>query len=162
MGVPKERTGGGIVRQKMQFQPEKAPSAGKIGQPLKCEPNPYRSANSLRAREEHHSPEQAMTYSAQDIANALLRIKEDGFVLDNDAFGYAAIRWDARKVRQDLREAGYAGAELVQGRMMNEGEEICWLYNPEQVGKGKVDRLAAARHSALYGEYSCGECLDPV
>jgi hypothetical protein len=93
-----------------------------------------------------------MTYSAQDIANALLRIKEDGFVLDNDAFGYAAIRWDARRLRRDLREAGYAGADLVQGRMTNEGEDICWLYDPGKIGKGKVDGLAAARHSALYGE----------
>ena len=93
-----------------------------------------------------------MTYSAQDITNALLRIKEDGFVLENDAFGYAAIRWDARKVRRHLREAGYAGAELVQGRMLNEGEEICWLYNPDAIGKREVDGLAAARHSALYGE----------
>lgn len=93
-----------------------------------------------------------MTYSAQDITNALLRIKEDGFVLDNDAFGYAAIRWDSRRLRRDLREAGYAGAELIQGRMLNEGEEICWLYDPGKVGKDKVDRLAAARHSALYGE----------
>ncbi|PZR96880.1 MAG: hypothetical protein DI537_00810 [Stutzerimonas stutzeri] len=93
-----------------------------------------------------------MTYSAHDITNALLRIKEDGFVLDNDAFGYAAIRWDARRLRRDLREAGYAGAELVQGRMLNGGEEICWLYDPAKVGKGEVDGLAAARHSALYGE----------
>lgn len=93
-----------------------------------------------------------MTYSAQDITNALLRIKEDGFVLDNDAFGYAAIRWDARRVREHLREAGYAGAELIQGRMKNEGEDICWLYDPAKVGKGEVDSLAAARHSALYGE----------
>ena len=74
-----------------------------------------------------------MTYSAQDITTALLRIKEDGFVLDNDAFGYA-------------------GAELAQGRMTNEGEEICWLYDPGKVGKGEVDSLAAARHSVLYGE----------
>ncbi|MEI5666279.1 hypothetical protein WBO78_15130 [Bosea sp. CCNWLW174] len=93
-----------------------------------------------------------MTYSAQDITNALLRIKEDGFVLDNDAFGYAAIRWDARRLKRDLREAGYAGPELAQGRMMNEGESICWLYNPDAVAKDSVDRLAAARHSALYGE----------
>jgi hypothetical protein len=93
-----------------------------------------------------------MTYSAHDITNALLRIKEDGFVLDNDAFGYAAIRWDARRLRRDLREAGYAGAELVQGRMLNGGEEICWLYDPAKVGKGEVDGLAAARHSALYRE----------
>lgn len=93
-----------------------------------------------------------MTYSSQDISNALLRIKEDGFVLDNDAFGYAAIRWDVRRLRRDLREAGYAGAELVQGRMTNEGEDICWLYNPEKVGKDQIGNLAAARHSALYGE----------
>lgn len=93
-----------------------------------------------------------MTYSAQDITTALLRIKEDGFVLDNDAFGYAAMRWDMRRLRRDLREAGYAGAELAQGRMTNEGEEICWLYDPGKVGKGEVDSLAAARHSVLYGE----------
>jgi hypothetical protein len=93
-----------------------------------------------------------MTYSAQDITNALLRIKEDGFVLDNDAFGYAAIRWDSRRLRRDLREAGYAGPELLQGRMTNEGEDICWLYDPDKVAKGEVDSLAAARHSALYGE----------
>ena len=52
----------------------------------------------------------------------------------------------------DPVEAGYAGAELVQGRMLNEGEEICWLYNPDAIGKSEVDGLAAARHSALYGE----------
>ena len=93
-----------------------------------------------------------MTYSAQDLTNALLRIKEDGFALDSDAFGYAAIRWDARRLKRDLREAGYAGAELAQCRMMNGGESICWLHNPDMVAKEKVDRLAAARHSVLYGE----------
>lgn len=129
-----------------------APMLREIGKPLKCELNPYQSAKGLQARKDYHSPEQAMTYSSQDIANALLRIKEDGFVLDNDAFGYAAIRWDSRRLKRDLREAGYAGAELVQGRMMNEGESICWLYNPDAVAKDQVDRLAAARHSVLYGE----------
>lgn len=93
-----------------------------------------------------------MTYPAQDITNALLRIKEDGFVLDNDAFGYAAIRWDVRRLRRDLRDAGYAGAELLQGRMTNEGEDICWLYDPAKVAKDEIGSLAAARHSALYGE----------
>ncbi|MFC5395751.1 hypothetical protein [Bosea vestrisii] len=88
-------------------------ASAEIGKPLKCELNPYQSAKGLQVKEEHHSPEQAMTYSSQDIANALLRIKEDGFVLDNDAFGYAAIRWDARRLKRDLREAGYAGADLI-------------------------------------------------